>query len=78
MAFAQTYVTLDEDAVIDDMIEESLGTETSYRTSIDGTKAILKFNVKHPNTMSGKTKYTHTEFLQYLSDNSVTWEAAGP
>lgn len=78
MATVETYVVIDTELAVDDMIHESIGNETSFRKSIDGTKAILKFNVRFPNTMAGKTKYTHAEILQFLSDNSVSWEAAGP
>lgn len=70
-----TYVVIDTDLIINDMINESIGNESSYRKSLDRSKSILKFNLKHPNTMAGYTKYTGLEILQFLSDNTLDWDA---
>lgn len=69
-----TYVVIDVDSIIQDMIEESIGNENSFRKSLDGTKAILKFNTKYPNTMKGYRKYNHKEILQFLTNNVSDWE----
>jgi len=68
-----TYVVIDLNMVTALMIEEGIGEEDTVRQSLDGSKAILKFSTKYPNTMSGFKKYTHTEILQFLQDNTLTW-----
>ena len=68
-----TYIVIDVDLITNDMVNESICSESTYRKSLDGTKAILKFNVKHPNSMVGVVKYTHEEILIFLSENSVDW-----
>lgn len=75
MAIESTYVVIDYDLIIDDMVNESIGNETSYKKSLDETKAILKFNKKHPNSMKGYKKYTHSEILQFLIDNDADWNS---
>jgi len=56
------------------MINESIGDEDSFRKCVDGSKGILKFNTKYPNTMSGFTKYNNVEIIQFLKDNALAWE----
>jgi len=74
MAIESTYVVLDTDVATRDMINESIQSESSIKTSLDGTKLILKFNTKFPNTLSGHTKYTYLEILEFLDNNSADWE----
>lgn len=69
-----TYAVIDTNLITNDMINESIGNETSFRKSLNKARSILKFNVRHPNSMAGKTKYTHAEILQFLIDNSGDWE----
>lgn len=73
MAIETTYIVIDVDLITNDMINESIGNETSFRKSLDDTKAILKFNVRHPNSMAGYVKYTHTEILTFLTDSILEW-----
>lgn len=72
------YVVLNDLDITFDMVEESVNGHETYRRTLDGTQSILKFNKKHPNTMSGRIKYTHIEILQFLTTNSVTWENTQP
>ena len=74
MAISSTYVVIAVNLITDSMIEESVNTASSYRRSIAGTEAVLKFNTLHPNTMANHAKYTHTEILQYRDANSADWE----
>lgn len=74
---ASTYVVIDVVLIINDMIIESVNEETTFRKSLDGTEAILKFNVKYPNTMVGYTKLDWAEMVQYLIDNTALWNKVG-
>jgi len=67
-----TYVIINEIDITDTMIHESLNTSSSYRKSLDGTKAILKFATEHPNCMVGRQKYTHDEIITELVDPEWT------
>lgn len=73
MTISYTYVIIDVDLIINDMVNEAINNENSYRKSKDGTKAILKFNIKHPNTMPVYVKYTYEELLVFL-DNNEDWD----
>ncbi len=78
MRIASYYVVLNEVDVTHAMVEESVNGHDTYRKALDGTQSILKFNKRHPNEMSGRLKYTHTEILQYLEMNSISWAATKP
>jgi hypothetical protein len=65
------YCIVDTVDVIDNMIDESLEKKETLRYSLDGSKVILKFTTKFPNTMAGYTKYTHDEILEILK--GIEW-----
>lgn len=69
-----TYVVIDTVDIMDEMFEHSIENEGTFRTSLDGTQAILTFCTEHPDHMAGKIKYTQAEMLQYLINNSELWE----
>lgn len=62
----KSYVIINEIDITDVMIHDSLNTDTSYRKSLDGTKAVLKFATPHPTCMIGHIKYTSSEILEIL------------
>ena len=62
-----TYVVIPEKDVTDTIITDSLNKEDTYRKSLDGTQAVIKFNHPHPNCCKGAIKYTHSEILVILS-----------
>ena len=62
----KSYVIINEIDITDVMIQDSLNTEHSYRKSLDGTKAVLKFATGHPNCMEGYQKYTCAEIIVEL------------
>jgi len=64
----KSYVIINEIDITDVMVNESLNTAHSYRKSLDGTKAVLKFATEHPTSMVGRLKYTHEEILVELAD----------
>jgi len=68
----KTYVIIHVHLITDIMISESLNKDSSYRISLDGTLAILKFKTRHPNTMAGYKKYDNTGILAILKD-STNW-----
>ena len=70
----KSYVPILVNLLTDDMIAESVGSETSYAKSLDGSIAILGFKTLHPNSMAGYDKLNHSQILQYLADNSADWD----
>ena len=62
-----TYVVIPEKDVTDTIITDSLNKEDTYRKSLDGTQAVIKFNHLHPNCCKGIIKYTYDEILVILS-----------
>ena len=71
----QTFIVMPEKDVTEMMIMCSLNKDDTYRKSLDGTLAVLKFDHAHPDCAAGLVKYTHTEILQYLVDNAIDWES---
>jgi len=69
----QTFIIIPENDVTEMMIMCSLNNENTYRKSLDGTLAILKFDHAHPDCAAGLVKYTHEEILLYLEDNEGVW-----
>ena len=61
-----SYVIINVVDITDDMIHESLNTETSYRLSLDGSKGVLKFATLHPTVMKGYEKYDIDEIRDLL------------
>ena len=72
---AKCYVVINIVDITSHMINESRNSETSFRKNLDGTKAILKFKNKYPNSMYTYKKRTHKEILTYLKNNAIEWEA---
>lgn len=48
----------------------------TLRRSIDGTKALLKYEGSQPTFLSGKPEYTHAQILEILSGDE--WTSADP
>lgn len=69
----KTYIIIKVKDIINNMIEESYHTNDSFRRSLDGTEAILKFCCRHPNTMGGYIKYNDSEIKDYLDVNKSDW-----
>lgn len=69
------YVVIDVVDVTDEMFEHSFEEEGTFRTSNDGSQAILTFDTDHPDHMAGKTKYTRAEMSAYLETNAADWAA---
>ena len=67
------WVIIDTDDITDEMIKVSIqsGRET-LRKTLDGSKAILKWNGETPSCFNGMTIYNHSEILTIL--NSSDWK----
>ena len=48
------------------------GTSTHLRKSLDGTKAILKWDGDTPTVFNGITQYSHTQILTILNGSDWT------
>lgn len=70
----RTYIVINTNEIVNDMINESVNTAMSFRKSLDGTKGILKFETAFPASMVGHLKRNHSQIVQYLIDNSTDWE----
>jgi hypothetical protein len=70
----KTYIVIPVDDITEAMIQESCHTAYTFRKSLDGSQAILKFCMSYPNTMAGYHKYSHSEILAYLELNKGDWE----
>ena len=60
------------DEMIDSAIQSSMYT---LRKTLDGSKAILKFEGNTPNCFDGLTTYNHSEILTELAKSDWTEEA---
>ena len=60
------------DEMIDSAIQSSMDT---LRKTLDGSKAILKFEGNTPNCFDGLTTYNHSEILTELAKSDWTEEA---
>ncbi len=67
----RAYVIIDVVDITDHILEQSLNTADSFRTSINGKKAVLKFDSNYPDHLGGYTKYTSDELVVLLS--GVGW-----
>ena len=57
---------------LEELVSNAIQTSSStLRKSIDGTKAILKWDGDTPSCFNGLTTYTHSEILTELAKN--TW-----
>ena len=68
------YVIINTIDITQDMIDESIHHDSTFRVSLDGSEAILKFESEYPNTMAGRTKLTLDEIKAYLVTNTADWE----
>jgi len=72
-----TYVIIDtteitaEDTAIDfsQLMNRNAG---MLRYSVDGNKAVVKYNEIKPSFLDGKTEYTHTEILVEMAKSAWT------
>ena len=61
-------------AITDDMISSAIQTSmNTLRKTLDGTKAILKWDGDTPAVFDGMTTYTHSEILTELAKSA--WES---
>lgn len=61
------------DAELQEMIADSIQTsEATLRKTLDGTKAILKFDGRKPSVFYGMTTYNHSEILAELAGSDWT------
>ena len=60
--------------ITDDMILTAIEpNRNSLRTTVDGTKAILKFDGNTPSVFAGMTTYNHSQILAILNDTDGDW-----
>ena len=74
-----TYVLVDASSLADLDFSKLLnnGPQTN-RYSVDGNKAIVKFEGDTPSFLSGKTEYDHAEILTILATDEWTDPDANP
>jgi len=71
----RTYVIIDASEVSSVDFDQVLQSPTdTLRYSVDGSKALLKYEGTQPSFLSGKTEYTHEEILSILSGPEWTSE----
>lgn len=69
------WVIVNVSDITDEMIGSAIQTSMStLRKSLDGTKAILKWDGETPTCFDGMTTYNHSEILAELSGS--TWTEA--
>jgi len=67
----RTYVILNVSDVTDEMLQNSMQ-KRIIRTSIDGTKTVLKWVGDTPTCFDGMTTYNHSEILAELTKSTWT------
>ena len=69
------WVIVNVSDITDEMIRNAIqsGRDT-LRKTLDGSKAILKFNGDTPSCFDGLTTYNHSEILEELAKNDWTEE----
>ena len=68
------WVIVNVSDITDEMIANSIQSSMdTLRKTLDGSKAILKFDGDTPSCFDGLTTYTHSEILPELAKN--TWTA---
>jgi len=74
MAFEnRKWVIINVSDITEEMIENAIQTSMStLRKSLDGTKAILKWDGDTPSCFDGMTTYTHSEILTELAKSEWT------
>ena len=69
----KNYVIIDASEVSSVDFDQVLQTSTdTLRYSVDGSKALLKYEGDQPSFLSGKTEYTHSEILTILAGDEWT------
>lgn len=69
----RTYCIINSDEVESVDFNQVLQTSAdTLRYSVDGSKAILKYEGTQPSFLSGKTEYTHSEILAILATDEWT------
>ena len=62
------WVILNVSDITDEMIDNAIQTSMStLKTTLDGNKAILKWDGSTPSCFDGMTTYTHSEILTELA-----------
>ena len=70
------WVIVNVSAITDDMISSALQTSMqTLRKTLDGSKAILKWDGDTPAVFNGMTTYTHSEILTELAKSEWTEDA---
>ena len=74
-----TYVILNKTDIVDSDNEVLIDfskllnrNESMLRYSLDGTKAVVKYNGEQPDFLDGKTAYTHEEILVEMAKSDWT------
>jgi len=69
----RTYVIIDASEVSSIDFDQVLQTSAdTLRYSVDGSKALLKYEGTQPFFLSGKQEYTHSEILAILATDEWT------
>ena len=70
------WVIVNVSDITDEMIVNAMQTSmATLRKTLDGSKAILKFNGDTPSCFEGLTTYNHSEILTELAKSAWTEEA---
>ena len=70
------WIIINVSDVTDEMISNAIQTSMdTLRKTIDGTKAILKWDGDTPSCFEGMTTYTHSEILTELAKSEWTSDA---
>ena len=74
MAFEnRKWIIINVSDITDEMIAKAIQTSSStLRKTLDGTKAILKWDGDTPSCFDGLTTYTHSEILTELAKSDWT------
>lgn len=69
----RTYCIINSSEVSSVDFDQVLQTSAdTLRYSVDGSKALLKYEGDQPSFLSGKTEYTHSEILAILEGDEWT------
>ena len=69
----RTWVIVNVSDITDEMIENAIqSSRDTLRKSLDGSKAILKWDGSTPSCFDGMTTYTHSEILTDLAKSDWT------
>jgi uncharacterized protein YbbK (DUF523 family) len=68
------WVIVNVSDITNEMISNASQTMSSLRKTLDGSKAILKWDGETPSCFDGMTTYNHSEILAELSKSDWTAE----